>query len=728
MINRIEESKLNLNKTINKMSPYTSQVSYALINTFSKEFISSVYDGIVFLGQGDGPVCVSFFPKYDAKLIGLGRLSSRTAKAEVDWYDSLNDFVGGRARNKLDFQTMNDVAEENTSLVEKEEMKENERVFYDAKFSYVLFTLRKIVFEKDVIKKLVEFYEEIKSSGNKEQLEAFYKEIGTGKYTQSFVEFNTLSQTFKRKYANILEETYQFHKKSGSIDRITDFLENVGIILGYFADINFSDDLLIDGVYNESIKYFTGLKQGDYANTSSASNFLVSAKKYIKNRNCSKEFIRLVQDLEDTYGVDIKLNESNWIELIELYENSNQVIRDKIISLPEDFINKHPLKDMTLPNNFGKFVPVYYYKSKEIIDKFCNIVDEMIKRRNINVLNNLQLAFKYVEHPLSNTIIEKCVDELTELPDGIVKKRMTALITEYFKKFRPENADMLKKFQAVREIMIASEEKAFNKLIDNLEKKTKPQSGLLDYQKIFNDASKKLYFISQTESWYERLYNLILENVKSNPKFAKLKQGTVTIINYLLNLLNIKISEQDQRLLLKVSGNNAYWLLDYKYMSQSVYSSFLISVFQNNIKSILNSCVLTANFFKNLYNDKQLLDSFIQHSDNGFFKKTLNRLIAPLRGQICPLRIDAYNFYQNNSSSIDISQVIDLNNTEWFNYLLEEIRTKTNSGKTKSAEKLFKEFGSLMVQRNASKEVQKSKLDLSHRKIIGNSLKEVYRI
>jgi hypothetical protein len=728
MVNRIEESKINLNQTINEMSPHTSQVSYALMDTFSKDFITSIYDGIVFLGQGDGPVCVSFFPKYDAKLIGLGRLSSRTAKAEVDWYDSLNDFVGGRARNKLDFQTMNDIAEENTSLNEKEEMKENERVFYDAKFNYVLSTLRKILYEDETITKLVEFYEEIKSSGNKEKLEAFYKEIGTGKYTQNFVEFNTLSQASKRKYANILEETYQFHKKSGSIDKIADFLENTGIVLGHFVDINFSDDLLINGVYNASKKYFTGLKQRDYINTRSASDFLASAKKHIKNRNCSKEFIRLVQDLEDTYGIDIKLNKSNWIELIELYENSNQEIRDRIISLPGSSIDKHPLKDMSLPDNFGNFVPVYYYKSKEIIDKFCNIVDEMIKRRNINVLDSLHLAFKHVEHPLSNIIVEKCIDELVGLPDGDDKKRITANLVSYFNKFTPENPAILEKFHATRELMIASESKVFDKLINNLEKKTKPQGGLLDYNKIFYDASKKLYFESQEKPWHERLINLIIENVKSNPKFAKLKQVTVLIINYSLNIRDIEISEQDQRLLLKAAGSNAYWLLDYKYISQSVYSSFLISVLQsrNSIQNILNSCQVSVCFFKHLYSNKQLLDAFIQYSDNGFFKRTLNRLIAPLRGQPCPLNVDTYNLYRNESTSVDMKQVIDPNDNEWFSYLLEEIRVKTDSGKTKRAASLFKEFDTLMMQRVPSQGVQEPELDLSHRKIVGNSLKEVY--
>ena len=96
MFDWIEDSKLELNKSINEIGPNTSRISFNLIKTFSKDFISSIYDGIVFQGENDGPVCVSFYPKYDAKLIGLGRLSERSVNAEVDWYDSLNDFLGGR--------------------------------------------------------------------------------------------------------------------------------------------------------------------------------------------------------------------------------------------------------------------------------------------------------------------------------------------------------------------------------------------------------------------------------------------------------------------------------------------------------------------------------------------------------------------------------------------------------------------------------------------------------
>jgi len=42
------------------------------------------------------------------------------------------------------------------------------------------------------------------------------------------------------------------------------------------------------------------------------------------------------------------------------------------------------------------------------------------------------------------------------------------------------------------------------------------------------------------------------------------------------------------------------------------------------------------------------------------------------------------------------------------------------------AEKLFKEFDALMTQRNVNQEISEPELDLSHRKIFGNSLKEVY--
>ena len=75
-----------------------------------------------------------------------------------------------------------------------------------------------------------------------------------------------------------------------------------------------------------------------------------------------------------------------------------------------------------------------------------------------------------------------------------------------------------------------------------------------------------------------------------------------------------------------------------------------------------------------------------------------------------------------------LRDIIDVNNTEWFEYLTETARTITNSGQTKRAAKFFKELDSRMAQKNVSQEVSDPQLDLSHRKIVGNTLKEVYRL
>ena len=727
ILNRVGFDKFELNQTIDKMRPHSSGISYALMKAFGKELITAVYDGIIFLGRGDGPVCVSFYPKYDARLIGLGRLSKRSAKADVDWYDSLNDFVGGRARNKLDFQTMNAVADENTSLEEKELMKEDERIFYDAKHNYVLSSLENIRYAEETIQKLVEFYEEVKSSNVEGELGVFYREIGTGKFTQSFREFDSLSQKILQEYGKILEDSYQFYKSRNNIDEVSEMLRNTGYVLNLMSSINFSSDFLVNGVYSAFKLFFEEIDKFEYYERAAAS-FLKSANSYIKNTNVSKEFVQLTQELNNTYGTDLKLKTASWIELIDLYENSNQETKDKITNLT-DRISQHPLKKMSMPDpdKPGEFKQVDYYKSKEVIDKFCNIVDVMIKKHNVNVLDDLSLAFKNVEHPLSNTVIEKCVDELLALPESENKNRLTGYLADYFDKFSSSNSSVTDKFDAVLDLVMQSAEKEFNKLISNLEKKTKTQAGLLSYRSIYHDASRKRYFESQPKEWHERFVNLIIENVKSNHKFTKLKEATCKVINYSVNLKDIRISDQDMSLILIAAGNKAFWFIDYKYMSQSVYCSFLTSALQNKANNILNACQLSENFFKNLYENKQLLDAFIQYSDNGFFKRTLNRLISPLKGQACPLSVNAYNLYNNNiNTRVDMSQVINPSDIEWFNYLLEEIRAKTDSGKTKRTEKLFKEFDTLMSQKNVSQEIEAPELDLSHRKIFGNSLKEVY--
>ena len=120
MLDEIEVDNFKLNKSLDEETFKTAKLSKLIMKKFERENIINLYDGIILYGGNDGPVCASFLPEYDAKLIGLGRLDEKNPKF-VDWYDNLNDFVGGISRNKLNFETMNRIAEENYSLEEKKE-------------------------------------------------------------------------------------------------------------------------------------------------------------------------------------------------------------------------------------------------------------------------------------------------------------------------------------------------------------------------------------------------------------------------------------------------------------------------------------------------------------------------------------------------------------------------------------------------------------------------------
>lgn len=122
-IDRLDDNELKMSKSVNSESR-TAGIPQYLISIFGKEKLPSLFDGVILWGLNDGPVCVSYYPKYDARLIGLGRLHDN---GNVDWYDSLNDFVGGGAKNKLSFEEMNQIAIENENRSETESFKSSER-------------------------------------------------------------------------------------------------------------------------------------------------------------------------------------------------------------------------------------------------------------------------------------------------------------------------------------------------------------------------------------------------------------------------------------------------------------------------------------------------------------------------------------------------------------------------------------------------------------------------
>ena len=78
-----------------------------------------------------------------------------------------------------------------------------------------------------------------------------------------------------------------------------------------------------------------------------------------------------------------------------------------------------------------------------------------------------------------------------------------------------------------------------------------------------------------------------------------------------------------------------------------------------------------------------------------------------------------------------IQEIIDTNNIEWFEYFLESVKLNPGRGLKKHILALEKSINSIKSNMQSSPSQAHDdldpQLDLNHRKIFGNSLKEVYR-
>ena len=547
-INNIDDIGVNnfvLPKNINKEIPeiMTSDYSQTLLRGLKNEN-NCIYDGIILFGRGDGPVCVSFFPKYDAKLIGLGRLNKDRPEM-VDWYDSLNDFVGGRAKNKIDFQTMNDIAEENADPKEK----------YD----------------------------------------------------------------------------------------------------------------------------------------------------YMKTARVCR---------------------SGWRNLVFYYKNGEQSIKQSIINYP-DLIN-----DIDDEMSFKKITTKEVNGESVIYDILLEIIAENIKKTNSNVLNTLNEILYIINRKVPDAIILKAITEIKYLPVDTESFKPVQHLMSYIDKFdyssTPTIQDKINEMQDKMSKIINIVESQFNKVL-NLLKANKASQSFFSIDNIFHNDLNKTYIKNQSKEWKNNLIKLIVQNVKSNPNFKKLNYKTARSLGYITGFPDVDLNKEDQLTLLYAAGNNAVYLLDNPTIDQTAYKEYISYALDNNQKSQQLGIRYSIHFYKNLYQDREFLNKFIEKSQNTDFKFVINFFIDLLKGNRDEELDHFWALSEDISYRMKLSDIIDANNIEWFRYLTETIRIKTNSGQTKRAEKLFKELDDIMAQKNDSQEVSDPQLDLSHRKIIGNSLKEIYR-
>lgn len=361
----LSPDNLKMSKTINS-DDRTAGTSQKIIKFFGKENITSLYDGIILFGENDGPVCVSFYPKYDAKIIGLGRLDEKSETGNVDWYDSVDNFVGGIARNKLDFETMNAIAEENTDPIEKSQMKEKERPEFDPDVDI------RAAFDSREIYNVIEIYNNADQT-RKEKIEDYFFKGGDDIwfYPNVSIPDSPLNNSFHNQmFLNVLGKTKE--SDTGLKQELTDLF-----ILLISHNIQLSETLIkfaLDFIYSKDYEKESGriewVKQRQ-------DDLLVSLSSYLKSFSLSSE-------LENKIKSEV---ENKSLDAIKKYE-------DFLFSLENNKITPRGIQTFLRKMNFDNYLRNYMVKqlSQNEIKKFVDVIlnycnNPKIKNLTPDILN-----------------------------------------------------------------------------------------------------------------------------------------------------------------------------------------------------------------------------------------------------------------------------------------------------------------------------------------------------
>ena len=400
LLTTFTENEFEMSLSINS-NERTAHISQNIMRFFGKKNISSLYDGIIFFGQGDGPVCVSFYPKYDSRIIGLGRLSKNQNNI-VDWYDSIDDFVGGNARNKLDFETMNDIAEENTDPYEKSQMKNSERKDFEPdKVSIAN------IFKLHDINRVLAFYKS-SDEDKRSEIENYFIEKSDEVYfyNHQHVTFNE-SEIIDEMLLNIINKL-KTTKKTYSL--MSEFKDKLVDIIVKFVDTKIEISELLIEFALEHIDEFDIKKRFEnttnknhlsfykYRNEKLRKNFIVSLKNYLNvftlnNSQLSSKITMLYEkynlNIEENYKNLLFNLQNNRISLRKLSSLINDYRDDVFFNKYIENLNKAQTKDIINIILDYSLNP----KVKNLTKNISNFIFELIYKEDIALSKHEQNIF-----------------------------------------------------------------------------------------------------------------------------------------------------------------------------------------------------------------------------------------------------------------------------------------------------------------------------------------------
>ena len=746
-LDTISDNALIMPKTIIGSTDRTAAISLNLIRTFDKTFIPSLYDGIILFGQGDGPVCVSFYPKYDARLIGLGRLNEDRPEI-VDWYSSLNDFVQGNASNKLDFTTMNAIADKETDYIEKAKMKEGERLPYNEKYIDIQtffkeFKNRRASIDKDPAGKVLSFYREAKESGDDIMISFFLKSFKNSNfvYSENVVGLGEV-------YNELIDELIKLYDKEGTELEIY-YYKNV---LKTCNELNLKpSDFFLQAAIEKGLSAKAYLQTSDvYA----AKMFYFELMQYLEKNTVSTAIQSLIDERMDESGPNIAISSRSAERISEFYSTAKESNKDKIINTLVDIMPEG------IPNlRWQDVKPKNYKAANEIIERIIESITKLNQEYDYKFIFVQMLYFDLAKVDyFSAKIDEFLANSFLEKFNKIKNASNNNLFINTLNYVTRKLGDSHPIVQEVNELLKMEINKADNDIEIFLEQLN---LGKITSKKLKNkieefksDLSYITYLSRQSKDWFKNLFDSVMKNIIIK-NFRVLGKQETTFLLAILMGKDIVLSKEDQfkftRKFGKSDFNNKNMIANYKHLDPDVFIELLgPDLAKGGMGAGLSfqGFEHCANVYRLLYKHKKIVDLFCKVGKPGLMKMITLNLSDELAGKSKPRHswaqsgmlgtfsfgysIDTLSYIDIPVEQIKISDAVNMDDISWFEYFIDESKKTPKRGLKGAIDELEMNLNNKKLKMQPSTSIPSNddldpELDLSHRKIFGNSLKEVYK-
>ena len=726
-------------------SSRTADASLALIRSFSKEIITSLYDGVIVFGQTDGPVCASFYPKYDSKLIGLGRLDNDRPEI-VDWYDSLDDFLGGRAKLKQDFETINAIAEESTDPVEKSAMKKEDRLPFDMDYLEITNFFKsfnqRIQSPEDEVNTLFKYYENAKSSIDNKMFEFFLESFKNS----NFINNNSVVKTGE-KYNELIEEVIKHYTRKD---------KNLGVfffsmILDAYNDNSLMpSDFFMTNAINRCLSD-KAFKTGSASYAIRSFNYKVNT--YLDTNSVSPEIKRFIEEKRYEFGAHIVMLESNVEKVLEYYSNADETNKNIVVSsIINDLhrVGKSYWRDVS-PQNFKV--------ANELLE---SVVDSLNKTKSnpdyaLDFVRQLSMDDLPDVDYFSNKIDEFIASSFLKNMDKIKNEPNTSFFVNTIEYIRRKLGSSHPVALQIEKLESQDIEQAGNNIEIFIEKLNLGQVTNRQLKNKIEEFKTEIPYISylnrQSKDWFKNLFSSTMKNVTAM-NFRVLGKTETSFLLAIIMCHDIDLTKEEQFAFTRKFGKSDYYsknnIANYKHIDPDVFIELLGPDLEKGGMGAglsFKGFEYSPGVYRLLYKHRKIVDLFCDVVRPGLMKMIVLNLNEELAGNPNPpntwgnsgmLKSGAFSYIYNTLPYLDrvddqikISEAVNMDDIAWFEYFISRAKKSPKRGVSKAVAALEKNINDKKLKNqtltsNQSSDNLDPQLDLSHRKIFGNSLKEVY--